>query len=178
MGLKDRDDAVVRRGWTIVEKNQAKIYNLVMDMLSYSKDREPALEPTDLNETMADVIELMQSRAEELNVALDWKPARGMPEILIDADGIHRAALNIITNAIDAAESVPGGRVVVSTSWDEDHAVAEKWGAWGEKSLYGRKYMGIVRSAFVVDEAGKLSAVFYKVSPKETVPKVEAALKL
>ncbi len=60
---------------------------------------------------------------------------------------------------------------------DEDHAVAEKWGAWGEKSLYGRKYMGIVRSAFVVDEAGKLTAVLYKVSPKETVPKVEAALK-
>ena len=46
MGLNDKDDAIVRRGWGIVEKNQAKIYNLVMDMLSYSKDREPALEPS------------------------------------------------------------------------------------------------------------------------------------
>ena len=43
---------------------------------------------------------------------------------------------------------------------------------WGEKSLYGRKFMGIVRSAFVVDEKGKLAGVFYKVSPKDTVPKV------
>ena len=59
---------------------------------------------------------------------------------------------------------------------DEEHAVAEKWGAWGEKSMYGRKYMGIVRSAFVVDEKGKVAAAFYKVSPKDTVPKVKAAL--
>jgi peroxiredoxin Q/BCP len=59
---------------------------------------------------------------------------------------------------------------------DEDHAVAEKWGVWGEKTLYGRKFMGIVRSAFVVDEAGKIAAAFYKVSPKDTVPKVTKAL--
>jgi peroxiredoxin Q/BCP len=59
---------------------------------------------------------------------------------------------------------------------DEDHAVAEKWGVWGKKKLYGREFMGIVRSAFVVDEAGKLAGVFYKVSPKDTVPKVTAAL--
>jgi len=59
---------------------------------------------------------------------------------------------------------------------DEDHAVAEKWGVWGEKTLYGRKFMGIVRSAFVVDEAGKIAAAFYKVSPKDTVSKATKAL--
>ena len=52
---------------------------------------------------------------------------------------------------------------------DEDHAVAEKWGVWGEKVNYGRKYMGIVRSAFVVDAGGKIAAAFYKVSPKGTI---------
>ena len=60
---------------------------------------------------------------------------------------------------------------------DTDHAVAEAFGVWGEKSLYGRKFMGIVRSAFVIDEKGKLAGVFYKVSPKDTVPKAVAALK-
>ncbi|HEY7136728.1 MAG TPA: thioredoxin-dependent thiol peroxidase [Acidimicrobiia bacterium] len=60
---------------------------------------------------------------------------------------------------------------------DADHAVAEAWGAWGEKSMYGKKFMGIVRSAFVVDEKGKIAAAFYKVSPKDTVPKVTEALK-
>ena len=59
---------------------------------------------------------------------------------------------------------------------DEDHAVAERFGAWGEKSMYGRKYMGIIRSAFVIDEKGRIADVFYKVSPKATVPKVSAAL--
>ncbi|MBV8951273.1 MAG: thioredoxin-dependent thiol peroxidase [Actinobacteria bacterium] len=59
---------------------------------------------------------------------------------------------------------------------DADHAVADAWGVWGEKSLYGKKFMGIIRSAFVVDEKGKIAATFYKVSPKDTVPKVTTAL--
>jgi signal transduction histidine kinase/pSer/pThr/pTyr-binding forkhead associated (FHA) protein len=124
MGLKEKDDQVVRRGWTIVEKNQGKIYNLVMDMLSFSKDREPALEPTDLNETVTDVIELMQSRATELGVALGFEPASEMPQVTIDPDGIHRAILNLVTNAIDAAEGVEGARVAVATGWDPVSAVA------------------------------------------------------
>ena len=59
---------------------------------------------------------------------------------------------------------------------DEGHAVATTWGTWGDKVLYGRKYKGIIRSAFVVDPAGKVAATFYKVSPAATVPKVTEAL--
>ncbi len=59
---------------------------------------------------------------------------------------------------------------------DEDHAVAEKYGAWGEKSMYGKKYQGIIRSAFVIDEKGKIAGAFYKVSPKNTVPSVQGVL--
>jgi len=51
---------------------------------------------------------------------------------------------------------------------DEDHAVAEAYDVWKEKSMYGKTYMGIVRSAFLVDEKGKLAGVWYKVSPKDT----------
>ncbi|MEX2293167.1 MAG: thioredoxin-dependent thiol peroxidase [Acidimicrobiales bacterium] len=51
---------------------------------------------------------------------------------------------------------------------DGDHAVAEAYGAWGEKSMYGKKYLGIVRSAFLVDEQGKISHAWPKVSPKDT----------
>ena len=116
MGLNEKDESIVRRGWTIVEKNQAKIYNLVMDMLSFSKDREPALEPTDLNETVGDVVELMQSRAEELGVQLTCKPAMTMPQVMIDPDGIHRAVLNIVTNAIDASEGAGTPASASSTS--------------------------------------------------------------
>ncbi len=59
---------------------------------------------------------------------------------------------------------------------DEDHAVAEAYGVWGEKSMYGKKYMGIVRSAFLIDERGVVESVWYKVSPKDTVPKAAEVL--
>ena len=50
---------------------------------------------------------------------------------------------------------------------DEDHTVAEAYGAWGEKSMYGRKYMGITRTTVVVDADGKVEQVFEKVKPKD-----------
>jgi peroxiredoxin Q/BCP len=59
---------------------------------------------------------------------------------------------------------------------DEDHAVAEAYGVWGEKSMYGKKYMGIIRSAFLINPAGKLEEVWYKVSPADTPKKLLAAL--
>jgi len=59
---------------------------------------------------------------------------------------------------------------------DEDHAVAEAYGVWGEKSMYGRKYMGIVRSHFVIDEEGRLLDLHVKVSPKKSVEEAVAAL--
>jgi signal transduction histidine kinase len=103
-----------------VEKNQTKIYNMVMDMLSFSKDREPALEPSDLNETVNDVVELMQARASELGVGLTLSLCETMPRVMIDPEGIHRAVLNIVTNAIDASEGQSDARVTVATEWDTD----------------------------------------------------------
>jgi len=59
---------------------------------------------------------------------------------------------------------------------DEGHKVASSWGVWGDKAMYGKKFKGIIRSAFVIDEKGKIADAFYKVSPKDTVAKVTAAL--
>ena len=59
---------------------------------------------------------------------------------------------------------------------DEDHAVAEAFDVWTEKSMYGRKYMGILRSAFLVDEKGKIADAWYKVSPKDTTANLLQAL--
>jgi peroxiredoxin Q/BCP len=50
---------------------------------------------------------------------------------------------------------------------DADHAVAEKYGAWVEKSMYGRKYMGVARATFIIDPRGKIARVFPKVQPKK-----------
>jgi thioredoxin-dependent peroxiredoxin len=50
---------------------------------------------------------------------------------------------------------------------DADHAVAEKYGTWVEKSMYGRKYMGVARATFIIDPKGKIARVFPKVQPKK-----------
>ncbi|MDQ1423038.1 MAG: thioredoxin-dependent peroxiredoxin, partial [Acidimicrobiaceae bacterium] len=59
---------------------------------------------------------------------------------------------------------------------DVDHSVAEAFDVWKQKSMYGRTYMGIVRSAFLVDEKGKIAEAWYKVSPKDTPKNLLAAL--
>ena len=59
---------------------------------------------------------------------------------------------------------------------DPEHEIAEKYGAWGEKSMYGKKYMGIVRSAFLIDEKGKVAEAWPKISPKDTPTKLVKAL--
>ncbi len=59
---------------------------------------------------------------------------------------------------------------------DPDHSVAEAYGAWGEKSMYGRKYMGILRSTFIINADGRIATVFSKVKPKGHAAEVLAAL--
>jgi peroxiredoxin Q/BCP len=59
---------------------------------------------------------------------------------------------------------------------DEDHAVAETYGVWVEKSFAGRKYMGVERSTFVIDEAGNLAKVMRRVKPDTHADEVLAAL--
>ena len=59
---------------------------------------------------------------------------------------------------------------------DEDHAVAEAYGVWVEKSMYGKKYMGILRSAFLVDEDARIAHTWYKVKPVDTATNLLAAL--
>jgi len=59
---------------------------------------------------------------------------------------------------------------------DPDHKVAKAYGAWGEKSMYGKTYEGIIRSSFLIDEHSRILQANYKVKPLETVPKAQAML--
>ncbi len=113
MGLSQHDESVVAKGWNIVEKNQNKISSLVMDMLTFSKEREPDLRPADLNQVVGDVVELMHSRAADEKVLLESQLDEQMPQLIFDPEGLHRAVLNVLTNAIDAAgENENGARQV------------------------------------------------------------------
>jgi peroxiredoxin Q/BCP len=57
---------------------------------------------------------------------------------------------------------------------DEGHRVAERYGVWQEKSMYGKKYFGVVRSHFVIDEEGRIADAQYRVSPEESVERAVA----
>jgi len=113
LGLSDHDESMVGKGWKIVEKNQNKISALVMDMLTFSKEREPDVSRGNINDVVGDVVELLSARAGESGVELRWLPADAMPDMTFDPEGLHRAVLNVATNALDAAAETTGGRVEV-----------------------------------------------------------------
>jgi thioredoxin-dependent peroxiredoxin len=60
---------------------------------------------------------------------------------------------------------------------DKDHRVSEAYGVWQEKSLYGKKSWGVVRSSFIIDESGTIMEAWYKIKPEDTVPKALDVLK-
>jgi two-component system NtrC family sensor kinase len=120
MGLSDHDESLINKGWTIVERNQQKISSLVMDMLTFSKEREPDLVPAEIHRVVGEVVELMQSHAEESGVTLVYRAGNAVPPLVFDPEGIHRAVLNLVTNAIDAASERAGGdgRVEIIPAFD------------------------------------------------------------
>ena len=123
-GLKGGDFEIVRKGWKIVERNQDKISHLVLDMLTFSKERQPDLMPANLNDLMADVAELMQVRADEADVELIVRPKSELPDLMFDADLMHRAVLNVVTNAIDACEKRTPARVTLTAVLDPTQQLA------------------------------------------------------
>ena len=94
---------VVQKGWQIVQRNQYRISHLVLDMLSFSKEREPELVSGNLCELVRDVVELMRPRATELGIKMICDGTNSPVEACFDNEALHRALLNVITNAIDAA---------------------------------------------------------------------------
>jgi signal transduction histidine kinase len=116
MGLAAANDReLLVKGWRLVEKNQAKIDDLILDMLSYSKEREPSLEPTDLLALAAEVIDVVRGRAELSGVAIEWLPTE-LPLVTCDPDGVSQALLNVLSNAVDALSETESPRVAVTTS--------------------------------------------------------------
>jgi signal transduction histidine kinase len=113
--LTDRDDTLLNKGWKLVEKNQSKIHDLVMDMLSFSKERDPAIESTDLNRVVEEVVDVVRGRAADRNVRLDLRLSPNLPLVPADPDGVHKALLNIVTNALDAVDGRDDPYVGVQT---------------------------------------------------------------
>ena len=120
MGLDNEDLGTLRKGWDIVRRNQDKISSLVMDMLSFSKEREPDPAPSDLTALIDDIVETVRQRAAETRAVVHWQPPADLPLLLFDPAGISRAVLNVVTNALDAVEGRPNPLVTVSAAVDHE----------------------------------------------------------
>jgi two-component system NtrC family sensor kinase len=124
MGLENEDLGVVEKGWEIVRRNQDKISSLVMDMLSFSKEREPDPVASDLVALVDDVVETVRQRAEESGAAIQWDRPSDLPRLLFDPVGLSRAVLNVVTNALDAVEGRPAAAVTITTQADTEAGMA------------------------------------------------------
>lgn len=103
--------------------------------------------------------------------------ACGLGERFPDFQAANATVLGV---SPDPVENLTKWRAKVNLPYnllsDPDHAVADLYGVWGEKSMYGNKYMGIIRSHFVIDEEGKFADVQFKISPKKSIEKAVKAV--
>ncbi len=114
LGLKKQDMDHIRTGWSILHRNLDKVQALTMNMLAYSKPRTPNYELTNLPYVLHECLDLVAAQAEDRKITLLTEINKDQPPVPADADGLHQAVLNLITNAMDAVE--PGRGVVTITS--------------------------------------------------------------
>jgi two-component system, NtrC family, sensor kinase len=123
LGLAKKREEQIRQGWGIVHKNLDKVMDLTMNMLAFSKDREPRLDYVQLNHLVNEVVELAQHTADERHIMLLTDLEENIPPIMLDADGISRALLNVVVNALDAVPHVEG-IIHVKTHYDAVNKIA------------------------------------------------------
>ena len=117
-GAKKHDYEMIEKGWSFLKNSQERITNLVMNMLNYSKEKEPSFELNDVNKIVGDVASLMEPRLKEKNIKLEKKLDANMEKAMIDSDGIYRGVLNLISNAMDAVGD-KGGKIAINTLYDK-----------------------------------------------------------
>jgi signal transduction histidine kinase len=113
-GLDKEDDNSIRNGWDILKRNSTRLKDLMLDMLAYSKPREPLYAEIDGNSIHAEVVDLLREKAKAKGVDLQFMPDKNLGKVMLDGKAIYRGLLNLITNALDACPS-EGGKVEVKT---------------------------------------------------------------
>ena len=102
IGIKRDDTEKLKKGWDTIKRNIGRTSNLVMDLLSYSKEREPEYEACRPNEIVGDVYELIKEKAIENQVEISIESDNSIGEVTMDPSIIHEALLNLASNAVDA----------------------------------------------------------------------------
>ncbi len=117
MGLKRNKVDLAQKGWGILQRNLTRVQNLVLNMLAFSKARQPHRTMVQLNRMITELIEMLSQQAQEKNVGLFTDLDDQLPAIAVDPDGIEQILLNLVLNALDAVESKTGA-ITIKTSFD------------------------------------------------------------
>jgi signal transduction histidine kinase len=121
-GISKRELPIIFQGWRIVDRNLDKVYKLMMNMLAFSKEREPNLEMVQLNKVVDEVVRDMQGQADRKSAVLLTDLEEDAPPLMLDYEGVHQLVLNLVSNAIDAVDE-SNGIINVSTRHEADNKV-------------------------------------------------------
>ncbi len=108
LGIQRGDLEMAREGWPILSRNLDRIYDLTFNMLAYSRSRSLELESCDLSQIVKEVVTLVEPVAARRKVKLGSACDPDMEPIACDANALHQALLNLLLNAVEAAESKTG----------------------------------------------------------------------
>ena len=127
IGIQKDESEKLKKGWDMIKRNIGRTSNLVMDLLSYSKERQPEFEACMPNEIADDVCTLLQDKARENKVKLIKDFDDGIGEVLMDPNSVHEALLNLMSNAVDAClfdeDTSKNFRVDLKTALEKDNVI-------------------------------------------------------
>jgi signal transduction histidine kinase len=173
-GIELKNSQYLRQGWDMVKGDVTRIENLTLDLLNYSKEREPNYKICNPNKPAKEVFDLMLPRAQRYGVALELDIDESLLDAWFDPDGIHRCLLNLVTNAIDACTDIEAnqkdGKVVLRSlkseggmleyqvvdngcSMDEDTRARIFQGFFSTKGTKGTG-LGLMITKKIIDEHG------------------------
>ena len=119
--IKKQDMSQIDKGWSMVEKNIARISKLVLDMLTYVKDRELEYSEVDLNNLIEEAKEVLSLQADKVGVEIKTKTDENLRTVTLDSKGILRCLVNLIGNGIDACSETGGVVSVVPRLGSDDY---------------------------------------------------------
>jgi signal transduction histidine kinase len=126
-GFELNDEKYLRQGWKMVKRNVGRINEMALDLLNYTKDREPEYQLCHPNDPVQEVFNLMLPHASAQSVTLTKDLDIDLPQVWFDPEGIHRCLLNLVTNSIDACTEInctnKGAQIVIRSLKPEGWAV-------------------------------------------------------
>ena len=113
LSLESNEMKYIQKGWPLIRRSADRMEDLVLNLVTFSREREPERTPTDVNLLVKEIADTLKSHSDRSKVSIEI--VRGeLPRVSLDSLGIYRAILNLTTNAIDACEEV-GGKVTIRT---------------------------------------------------------------